>query len=330
MTSTILKPRSGRLSGRTFYRLFGRVVRSDIALPGLALCAPGRCDIEIRRSAEPPDAAGETVYELLTSTGKLNYVLTQGQDGYVWAYPKAGTFYVAADGSLIEWHPASADASDASALLAGPVLGFAMQLGGQLGLHGACLGREGASFGLLAPSGFGKSTLSAILLERECRHLSDDVLAINWRNGVPFALPGSRQVRLWPDSLGRVSSVTRNSQFVSWLDKRSVDSASLGTVCADALPLKGLFVLNPRLDPVPLSLIRLTGLDALTALIAHTYQGHLLSQEQALQVAHFDAFQELAKVVPVFAITYQRSFELLPQIADSVLGALGSPAEGRS
>jgi hypothetical protein len=307
----------------THYEFFGRVVDSDLALP-LSRDGSSEPAIVIRR-APRIGAGGELVHENVAADGELVYSCRLHSDSYVWEYPRTGRFEISRDGSRISWLASPACEGDAAVLLAGPVLGLALQLQGYGALHGNALVRRGSAFGLLAPSGHGKSTLSAALMRSGCELLSDDILALDLANAEPLALPCRPRLKLWPDSLECFLPQADWPAFdrqVSWVEKRLVSPEQLGAYSPEGRPIAALFVLVPVSPEASLKVERLHGSDAIVALLANVYHARLLIREPNVLAGQLETMSRVASRLPVYAIAYPRSFERLQETAGAVLGQL--------
>jgi hypothetical protein len=307
-----------------YYEAWGRVIQSDIELP-FDDASPEEPMIIVQRADQIPEGKGKVVYQSVAADGEVVYSCRLGDRGYVWTYPRTGTFEVSREGSLIRWCSAHECERDVSAILSGPILGLALQLQGCVSLHGNSLVFGGSAFGLLAPSGYGKSTLAACLMASGCQLLSDDVLALELSDGRPVALPSLPRLKLWPDSLDHLLSQAdwqSLDSYVSWIEKRLLAPDKLGGYCAEARPLAALFVLVPTSPEGDIEVARLRGSEAMLALLANIYQAHLLIHERDLLSRHLETVSHLTLTTPVYAINCPRSFERLDETAAEVLAQL--------
>jgi len=313
-----------RVKNPARYRLCGKVVKSDLRLPSLPMAGGGRPSVVIRRQREEavPRDGGHPIYELVDSAGTLVYRLTRGDGEYLWWYPNVGRFAISADGGLIRWVARDDSLPDVTAVVAGPILGFALQLQGQVNLHGSAVVIDEQAVGLLAPSGGGKSTMAALLMSRGYRLLTDDVVSLDARSEGVRVLPGYPTLKLWPDALGHFvddGDWRRLPRHASWLDKRVLPAADLGSVCGSARPLAALFVLSPTGPDGDVEVTRLRGKEALLALVAHGYNAHLLALEPEVLVGQLNLFSRLVGSTPVYVIRCPRALERLNEVADAVL-----------
>jgi hypothetical protein len=315
------------------YSLFGGVIESDVNLPNLPAVDRGSPSVKIcrHRSDGIPLDSGQPVYELLDSAGALVYRLVRHDEQYSWWYPNVGRFGISRDGRLIRWASQHANLADISAVLTGPILGFALQLQGQTSLHGSAVVMAEGAVGILAPSGCGKSTTAVALISKGCQLLTDDVLALEIRSERVSVLPGYPVLKLWPDSLDRlVNQVDWQAlpRHTSWLEKRVLRDTDLATVGCSARPLAALIALSPTGPDSNIELRRLRGREALLALVAHGYNVQLLAQEPGLLSRQLSIFSRIAESTPVYVIRYPRTFERLGEVADAIVGC-ARPASQR-
>lgn len=309
-----LGPRSGNLT----YLALGRVVESDLPLP-LDASTRQEGEVVISRSKTKARSDGEAVFQNLTLEGETLYTVRLYPETYVWEYPRLGTFEVTRDGSTISWWVPGAEEQDVATLLCGPILGFALQLQGLTGLHGTALVKDGCALGLLAPSGYGKSTLATVLLRRGLDLLTDDVLATEVTESGVFVLPSRPQLKLWPDSVKQLlpgAAAEPLTNYLSWLDKRVYTPSAQADYLSQPARLTAMFALVPSDSSAPIEINMLRGKLALITLLGLGYQAGQLSRESKLVDSRMDHLGKLAERVPLYTLTCPRSFERLDELAD--------------
>lgn len=317
-------------TGTHLYAAFDCVVESDLPLPLLSPAHGGEPCLRARRgnAACRSGAPGEPVSDLRDAAGGLVYRVERRGAQYLWRYPGLGEFTIAGDGATVLWDAQDAQTPDMAAALAGPVIGFALQLQGRTALHGSAVVVDGHAIGLLAPSGHGKSTLAAALMGRGAALLTDDVLMLRAGGDAVAALPGPSCMKLWPDALDEVVGLADWQglpRHASWLDKRvlRVDhhppAGHLAGAATPAWPVGALFMLWPSTPDSPIACTRLRGRDAVMALVANGYNAHLLALEPRLLAAQLDVLRTLARDVPVSVLRYPRSFTRIAEVADAVV-----------
>jgi serine kinase of HPr protein (carbohydrate metabolism regulator) len=173
---------------------------------------------------------------------------------------------------------------------------------------------------LCGPSASGKSTLAAVLAERGCAVLADDLCLIDARDGEPVSvLPGCPRLRLWADSLERLKSPALTRALTG---REAYFFDCDGPVPRERLALGALVVLFRR-DNGRVEFERLRG-----ALAVDTLYGmvHTRRPAGALGRGHdiFAAVTRLASAgAPIWALRFPGELFCLGETAAHVLTATG-------
>ncbi len=179
---------------------------------------------------------------------------------------------------------------------------------GYLVLHASAVVCAGGAAAFLGASGWGKSTLAALLHARGHALVTDDVAAIDMA-GEPRVLPGTPQLKLWPDvlaSLGEDAEVL--PRVHPQLDKRA--RAIEHGHHSEPVPLRRLYVLT---DAPSRQIQPLSPRQALLELLRHSYGARTL--QAVRRVEHFRQCARLASEVPVRRLAAPRNLDALPALA---------------
>ena len=251
--------------------------------------------------------------------------LTSGE-GIRLAYDDTGTFEVASDGRSITWYPPAGPRPEeaARADVIGRVLAVAMHVQGAFTLHASAVApRPGVGIALLAPKGFGKSTLAAALLRGGARLLSDDAAPVRVPAEGPALLsPGIHQVRLWGDSAERVGLASPSAEgrkvVVTEFDEQQVTRSA---VAFDAAYVLRPTAAGPGVPPV--ERVRLGEIEGAMALVEQAKVGALLGGREG--PAFFEMAMSVARRVPVYGLEVVRDLSRLDEVATTVLRWHGCP-----
>jgi hypothetical protein len=198
--------------------------------------------------------------------------------------------------------------------LLGPVLSYWLERLGIPVLHAAAVRTDAGAAGLLAPSGGGKSSLAAALLQAGAPLLTDDILPVEESGGTFLARPGLPQMRMEPDSarhfLGTIDGLAAVSPDDSKLH------VPVAAFCGTAIPLAGLYLVERR--PGPLEILPLSRREAVVELVRHSFSPYLV-EAVGLQPRRLDLFVRLVRQVPVHRLFCPAGFEHLPQAAEALL-----------
>jgi hypothetical protein len=142
-------------------------------------------------------------------------------------------------------YPATSKIEDVAAILAGPVLGFAMRLLGVFCIHASVVGIDGHALALVAPSGGGKSTTAAALAARGHAIISDDVLALRIEHDSVVVQPGFPWLRLCNDSMEALQEQGARLATTPHGEKHIAQLPQPGYRCTlDPLPLVAIYTMN--------------------------------------------------------------------------------------
>ena len=268
------------------YSVFGLCVRSEIILDELR---PYGSEVE-------PD--------VMIRFGKID---AMGPPGY--SHSEAGTLltipciarYLIHGGTeiVIDPDPGAAERTVRLYLL-GSAFGALLHQCGLMPLHANAIEIDGRAVAFCGHSGSGKSTIAAWFLDRGHHILADDVCVVGFdETGTALAYPGIPRLRLWREALeasGRAADGYERS--FDALDKYDVPTTTHKP--AEPLPLQGIYLLRRAPESAAEgSIVQLTGVDAVEALVANTYRGGYLKViGQSGQ--HLMACVRIAKAVPVF------------------------------
>ncbi len=282
----------------SYYVAYGLSIRSRLRLPEL-FDGGAQPELEIRLGRSEPtarDAIDDNVC-----------VRTTCEEVQV-AWPTVGRFLVRR-GREILVHPArDADERTLRLFLLGPALAILLHQRGFLTLHASAVTLDGGATCFLGASGWGKSTLAALLHARGHALVTDDVAAIDLA-GSPRVLPGTPQLKLWPDTLASLGERAEALPRVHpQLEKRA--RAIERRHPSEPVPLRRLYILAQA--PLP-SIQPLGPQEALLELLRHSYGARTL--QAVRREDHFRQCARLASQVPVRRLAAPRDLGALPALA---------------
>ncbi|MBV8687752.1 MAG: hypothetical protein JOZ90_05360 [Alphaproteobacteria bacterium] len=277
------------------YRLFGLRVSSELPLPELGPpLPPEAADVTIRRGAvaAAPDAP---------------LGLSIRDDGALLRIAQVGRYLVAGGRDLLVDADPSASPRNLRLFLLGSAFAAILHQRGLLPLHANAMVVAGRAIGFMGRSGAGKSTLAAWFHDRGFEVLADDVCIVTWDgSGRPLAHPGIPRLRLWREALE--ASGRRAGDYEAAFD--DMDKYNVPTERGPArspVPLDHLYLLEEAAAGAEAEIARLTGSDAVAALVANTYRGGYLPLMDRTGPHLMDCVR-LARAVPVF--TARRPWDL--------------------
>ena len=215
------------------YSVYGLTVESDLELRGLRVCASaaGSVDVEIR--SQPNACAGKP------AKGNWHH-LGPRESQLLWE--GVGYFLIRGGCSIGYQEQEGAMSGCLGQALLGPAMGLLLQQRGLMPLHASALAIDGVAIGIAGDSGMGKSTTAHALHQRQHRLVTDDIAALSCQGDEVIIPPGHAALRLWPDSLLRVSAnPSVHERIHADTEKRRVDLDD--GIAVEPLRLAGIVVL---------------------------------------------------------------------------------------
>ncbi len=297
-----------RPTAEHWYRAYGLVVRSEIALPEFLPTAPAEPALDIRFG---PEAArqwaglGDGREEGEARTGIFH---PAPEGGFVMRMPEVCDYWVRAGREIAVSPAPGVDAATVRLFLLGSALGMAFHQRGLLVLHGATiLHGDGASI-FVGDSGQGKSTLAAHLGRAGFAILGDDTMPLSPRRGGGFEVwPGSRMFKLWSDTIDHLGESSQGLESVGVrLDKYFFPNSAQppdrpAPVCEIVELVTGDADGAAALTP-------LEGLEALGVISANTYRPHYVAK-LGREADHFRLCAALADSIAVRRLSRPRAIE---------------------
>jgi hypothetical protein len=193
--------------------------------------------------------------------------------------------------------PAHLSLEDTLIYFLGPIMGFILRLRGTLGLHASSVVHAGKAFALLGISEAGKSTTAAMFAKLGYKVLSDDLSALDIRDGVYWVQPGYPYVRLWPESaeilFGSSEALPRLTP--TW-EKCYFDLMPSNAFQRQPVPLAAIYFLGKRSQEEP-SITPIVPSEAFMTLLASTNANYLLTKD--MRAKEFSVLSRLVADIPL-------------------------------
>jgi hypothetical protein len=262
------------------------------------------------------DASPYTVDEIRSEQETLTYTSAYTDEAgqpalHIWkiadgdllrlAYYDGTQFWLDRKGTEVwaQW-PSDLTIEDAATYLLGPILGLLLRLRGVTCLHASAVAFGDHAIAFVGSAGAGKSTTAALMARKGCAVISDDVVALEERDGTYFVNPAYPYLCLWPDSVAIVYGPDKKlpSFSRSW-EKRLLSLAGNNLPFeAQALPLGAIFVLGERCSaPEAPFLEQFAPREGLLALVANSYATNLLEKE--MRAREFEFLGRMLRTVPI-------------------------------
>jgi len=290
------------------YQAYGLNIDSFVVLPELRSAgAVDRADLLIRAAPLSGPALDERPARLAwTEAGEAGLSVRE-----------AGAFLVRGGREILVDAAPHTDASVLRLYLLGPALAIALHQRGWLILHASAVDLGGRVVAFLGGSGWGKSTLAAMLQQRGHPLVADDFIAVPLGGAPasqPKVYPGFPQLKLWPEAAASLGSDAAQLPRLHPNFEKRAQRLNAGFAQA-ALPLSRLYVLA---EGEPASLQPLDKQAALVELVRHSYMANTLLPAAA--AAHLRQCGTLLQAVGLSRLQRPLSLPDLPAVCAMVEG----------
>jgi len=346
-------PQSCQTNYRSFqgvnlsYSVFGLSVQCNLPIPGLETREPQATpDLQVLLGISPqekndiPVSAGHLTYvsSLTTETGEPMLRMWElANGGFLHGVYCDGTqFWLDRSGTRlwVTW-PKSSSLESTALYLLGPVLGLVLRYRGLVCLHASAVVVQDRAIVFAGPEEAGKSTTAAALAQRGFPILSDDVVPLAERDGAFFALPGSPQLRLWPESVemlfGGRDSLPR--LLPDWEKRRLAAGDHRSSFWSRPCLLGAIYLLGDRCaEATAPHLEALSQQAALMGLVANSYASKLIDSK--MRANELMLLGRLVSKVPVRRLRAHEGGSRLAELCDLVCrdlrceGRLEGPGAG--
>lgn len=314
-----------------YFSAYGLRLRSDSNLPGLtpqpSFDSPD-VSLHLGRMPSGPEAwsvsSAEIWYESPTKAESGEPILrvwrAAPRQAFRFRYADSTEFLVDTRNRAIwaAW-PDSLTLEDTTTYLLSSILGFFLRLRGVICLHASAVTSGNQAIAMVGPAGVGKSTTAAALVRGGLAALSDDIVALEPREGGFWIQPGYPRLNLWPESVQALyGSPERLPLITPGWDKRYLDlTQPPHTFQRQPCPLAVVYLLQeisggdgrPRAEAS-------AGPVALMALVANTYANYLL--DVAMRAREFEFLGRLVARVPVRSVSFSHQPESFTRLPDAI------------
>ena len=264
------------------------------------ICTP---DVTIREAGPAPEAPLQgSAVAVCRHLGADIYSLYRQPDGYTLRVHTLCDFLISADASSVECRPRpGTDDGMVDVLLVGTVTAVLWTLRGRPVLHGSAVIHDSRALALIGPSGSGKSTIAALCCAAGAGLLSDDLVVLEVSGETVRCVGRATELRL----RAGMQPVTRLWP-VKPLERATADGRT--AVClvrdpsrdAEAVPLGAVALLCPSPDADALRLTRLSGPDAVFAMLGQSRVAGLA--DSSFNAALLAAAAAVERQIPVVAV----------------------------
>ncbi|MBO1512376.1 aldolase [Metabacillus bambusae] len=166
-----------------------------------------------------------------------------------------------------------------------------------LPLHGSAIELNGKAYAIVGDSGAGKSTLASAFLRLGYQLISDDVIPITIKKGIPIVTPAYPQQKLWLESLNQFAM--ESNQFRPIFNRETKFAIPvINQFATRPLPLAGVIELvktnNDEIEFNPVE-----NLNRLHILFCNTYRNFFIAPS-GLMEWHFNTTTKMCEHIDIY------------------------------
>jgi len=285
------------------YSAYGLNIHSAVPLPELLPgTSPWDVSIRLEHFERPPTPEGQQGSCLKATPGEACL-----------RWERVGTFWVRS-GCEILIDPAPDVGEEVLRLfILGPGLAVLLHQRQYLILHASAVALGDVAALFLGGSGWGKSTMAAVLQARGHDMLADDIVPVAVQTaGKPFIWGGFPQLKIWPEVSDALEGIPDElPRLHPEMEKRGLRIPQ--KFRQGSIPVGRVYILQEGDRPVP-QVLPIRPQEALVELVRHSFLARLL-ERTGDQARHFQQASRVVEQVPVRRLIRRKDLARLDEMA---------------
>jgi hypothetical protein len=196
------------------------------------------------------------------------------------------------------------------ALVLGPAMGILLHQRGRLVLHASSVNINDGAVAFMGHNGAGKSTTTVSFIASGHPLVSDDILSLEFREGIPMVFPGFPRIKLWPESKKMLNEKLESFPIHSESRKRS---CKVNNFHDQIIPLKQVYVIENNDETY---LETMSPQEALIELIRNSYCANIFQNSE--QATNLGEYAKIVKNVNIKQLNIKKDLSKIPQMVDLV------------
>jgi hypothetical protein len=218
-------------------------------------------------------------------------------------------------------------------LLFNSMLAWILRLSGRICLHASVVARDGRAMAFVAPTGYGKSTLAATMIEQGYAGMTDDAAALSHHGDGYIVHPGFPQIGLRTPSLDALPRFRAETSFFTDEKRRFTLTASGADqplrFTDRATPLAAIYFLRRSDAASEPQIVAASAAESLAMLMNRQYPTSRLPRTREIAAQHFTDLSDVVATVPCRHLIVPDALAKLPLVRERLCADLASPATVR-
>ncbi len=227
----------------------------------------------------------------------LSKVCSQIFSGFL---PKVGNFLISNGNEVIVEPLPDVDERILRPCILGSAMSVILQQRGFLVLHASAVLMQGEAIAFLGTSGAGKSTTASAFMKQGYSVITDDVLAIQFKDGIPIVIPSYPFIKLLPDAVAALGHDVETFPLLNRTTTKRMQTFENSSL-QDTYPLGKIYFLaiSDRHEVQDCS-----STEVLLNLVNHSRALNALTDPDSKK-HHFQQCSEIVKFIP-FSILHRK------------------------
>jgi hypothetical protein len=215
-------------------------------------------------------------------------------------------------------------------LLFNSMLAWILRLSGRICLHASVVARDGRAMAFVAPTGYGKSTLAAAMIEQGYAGMTDDAAALSRHGDGYIVHPGFPQMGLRTPSLDALprfraeTSVFTDNKCRFSLSASDADQPLRFT--DRSTPLAAIYFLRRSNASCEPQIVAASTAESLATLMNRQYPTSRVARMRETTAQHFASLSDVVARVPCRHLIVPAALAKLPLVCERLRADLAWPA----
>jgi hypothetical protein len=260
-----------------------------------------------------PEARKFDVTVRLGAVGNSSAQPQAVSDYFLGHLPNIAKFLIRGGNEIVVELASGVDEQILRPCILGSAMSVILQQRGFLVLHASAVVRLGEAIAFLGTSGAGKSTTASAFLKQGYSVITDDVLAIQFRDGVPVVVPSYPMIKLLPDAVAALGHAVDQFPLLNRTTPKRMQTFE-DRHLQETYPLRKIYLLaisdRHEIRPCPST-------EALLNLVNHSRAVSALI-DPASKKLHFQQCSDIVKSKPVGILHRKPGLDELSEIVRRV------------